>query len=138
MLVIEYGSLLLIRLTSIGEFITDISTCQDDSKEGADLTRSVVRTYVRQNPNDLYLLVKKASDDPANWPWSLREFILSHPPRGLGLTPRQTIVVGTRAKDFLQNEKNDVKTHAELLERVRKRAVKDSSGKKEKISTKQL
>lgn len=102
---------------------------QDDSKQGADLTRSVVKNYVRNNPNDLYILVKKASDDPANWPWSLREFILTAPPKGLGLTPRQTIVVGTRARDFLINEKNDVRSQADLLERVRKRAVRDPTGR---------
>lgn len=123
------------------------------------MTRSVVRAYVKNNPNDLYILVKKASDDPANWPWSLREFILAPSPKGktpnnsfncwavrwgesdcseseelpsakgafpagLGLSPAQTVVVGTRAKEFLCNEKSDVRTQAQLLERVRKRAVK--------------
>ncbi|KAL8438775.1 hypothetical protein Efla_004618 [Eimeria flavescens] len=106
----------------------DLPGIKDDSKAGAELTRSVVRSYVQSNPNDLYILVKKASDDPANWPWSLREFILSPGPKGLGLTPSQTVVVGTRAKEFLQNEKSDVKTQQQLLERVRKRAVKDSHG----------
>lgn len=106
----------------------DLPGIKDDSKEGAELTRSVVRTYVRNNPNDLYILVKKASDDPANWPWSLREFILSSPPRGLGLTARQTMVVGTRARDFLINEKNDVRSQLELLDRVQKRAVRDPTG----------
>eukprot|EP01071_Lankesteria_metandrocarpae_P008827 Lankesteria_metandrocarpae@DN5063_c0_g1_i1.p1 len=106
----------------------DLPGIKDDSKEGAEVTRNVVRHYVKNNPNDLYILVKKASDDPANWPWSLREFILSPHPRGLGLTPRQTIVVGTRAKDFVIGEKNDVKSQAQLYERVRKRTVKDSSG----------
>ncbi|EPT28439.1 arginyl-tRNA synthetase [Toxoplasma gondii ME49] len=106
----------------------DLPGVKDDSKAGATQTRSVVRTYVQNNPNDLYILVKKASDDPANWPWSLREFILSAPPKGLGLTPRQTVVVGTRAKEFLVNEKNDIRTQSQLLERVLKRAVKDSSG----------
>lgn len=106
----------------------DLPGIKDDSKAGAQLTRSVVRSYVQSNPNDLYILVKKASDDPANWPWSLREFILSPGPRGLGLTPGQTVVVGTRAREFLLNEKSDVKTQQQLLERVRKRAVKDSSG----------
>lgn len=60
----------------------DLPGIKDDSKDGAAQTRSVVRTYVQNNPNDLYILVKKASDDPANWPWSLREFILSAPPKG--------------------------------------------------------
>ncbi|PFH35717.1 arginyl-tRNA synthetase [Besnoitia besnoiti] len=106
----------------------DLPGIKDDSKAGATQTRSVVRTYVQNNPNDLYILVKKASDDPANWPWSLREFILSTPPKGLGLTPRQTVVVGTRAKDFLVNEKNDIRTQSQLLERVLKRAVKDATG----------
>ncbi|KAL8272427.1 hypothetical protein Esti_003717 [Eimeria stiedai] len=106
----------------------DLPGIKDDSKAGAELTRSVVRSYVQSNPNDLYILVKKASDDPANWPWSLREFILSPGPKGLGLTPAQTVVVGTRAKEFLQNEKSDVKTQQQLLDRVRKRAVKDSHG----------
>lgn len=106
----------------------DLPGIKDDSKSGAQLTRSVVRSYVQNNPNDLYILVKKASDDPANWPWSLREFILSPIPKGLGLTPSQTVVVGTRAREFLLNEKSDVKTQQQLLERVRKRAVKDASG----------
>eukprot|EP00922_Rhytidocystis_sp_ex-Travisia-forbesii_P017929 GHVS01026712.1.p1 GENE.GHVS01026712.1~~GHVS01026712.1.p1 ORF type:complete len:1160 (-),score=161.66 GHVS01026712.1:154-3252(-) len=105
----------------------DLPGIKDDSKSGAQLTRSVVRGYVQNNPNDLYILVKKASDDPANWPWSLREFILSPAPKGLGLTPKQTVVVGTRAKDFLANEKNDVRSQQQLLDRVRKRAVKDSN-----------
>ncbi|PHJ24853.1 arginyl-trna synthetase [Cystoisospora suis] len=106
----------------------DLPGIKDDSKAGALQTRSVVRTYVQNNPNDLYILVKKASDDPANWPWSLREFILSAPPTGLGLTPRQTVVVGTRAREFLTNERSDIRTQAQLLERVFKRAVKDSTG----------
>eukprot|EP00922_Rhytidocystis_sp_ex-Travisia-forbesii_P017932 GHVS01026715.1.p1 GENE.GHVS01026715.1~~GHVS01026715.1.p1 ORF type:complete len:1171 (-),score=194.93 GHVS01026715.1:154-3666(-) len=105
----------------------DLPGIKDDSKSGAELTRSVVRGYVQNNPNDLYILVKKASDDPANWPWSLREFILSPAPKGLGLTPKQTVVVGTRAKDFLANEKNDVRSQQQLLDRVQKRAVKDSN-----------
>ncbi|CEL99293.1 unnamed protein product [Vitrella brassicaformis CCMP3155] len=106
----------------------DLPGIKDDSKEGADLTRSVVRGYVRNNPNDLYVLVKKANDDPANWPWQLRDFIMMDPPRGLGLKGKQTIVVGTRAKEFLRNEKNDVKTQAELLDHVNKRAVTDPNG----------
>ncbi|XP_026193619.1 uncharacterized protein LOC34620765, partial [Cyclospora cayetanensis] len=106
----------------------DLPGIKDDSQMGAQQTRAVVRSYVQNNPNDLYILVKKASDDPANWPWSLREFILSPGPKGLGLTPSQTVVVGTRAREFLQNEKNDVKTQQQLLDRVRKRAVKDANG----------
>ncbi|CDJ43618.1 hypothetical protein ETH_00003125, partial [Eimeria tenella] len=106
----------------------DLPGLKEDSKQGAAATRAVVRSYVQHNPNDLYLLVKKASDDPANWPWTLREFILAPSPKGLGLSPSQTVVVGTRAREFLQNEKSDVKTQQQLLERVRKRAVKDASG----------
>lgn len=106
----------------------DLPGIKDDSKDGSELTRNVVRTYVRNNPNDLYILVKKASDDPANWPWTLREFILSPRPTGLGLTPRQTMVVGTRSKDFLIGEKNDIKTQAELVDRVSKRAIRDHNG----------
>ena len=64
----------------------DLPGIKDDSKAGAQLTRSVVRSYVQNNPNDLYILVKKASDDPANWPWSLREFILSPLPKGTNKT----------------------------------------------------
>lgn len=60
----------------------DLPGIKDDSKSGAEVTRSVVRAYVKNNPNDLYILVKKASDDPANWPWSLREFILAPSPKG--------------------------------------------------------
>eukprot|EP00919_Chromeraceae_sp_WS-2016_P044882 GHVR01107064.1.p1 GENE.GHVR01107064.1~~GHVR01107064.1.p1 ORF type:complete len:638 (+),score=198.73 GHVR01107064.1:66-1979(+) len=105
----------------------DLPGIKDDSKSGADLTRSVVRTYVRSNPNDLYMLVKKASDDPANWSWQLREFILTEPPKGLGLKPKQTIVVGTRALAFLEAEKNDVSTHTQLLKRVHDRTVSDSN-----------
>ncbi|KAF8817689.1 arginyl-tRna synthetase, partial [Cardiosporidium cionae] len=99
-----------------------------DSKAGASVTRSVVRNYVQSNPNDLYILVKKSSDDPANWPWSLKEFILSQYPKGLGLKKAQTVVCGTRAKEFIQNEKNDVKTQDQLLERVKKRCVSDFEG----------
>eukprot|EP01054_Gregarina_sp_Poly1_P010573 Gregarina_sp_Poly_1__10572@NODE_785_length_6296_cov_89_903676_g574_i0_p1_GENE_NODE_785_length_6296_cov_89_903676_g574_i0NODE_785_length_6296_cov_89_903676_g574_i0_p1_ORF_typecomplete_len671_score117_57Dynamin_N/PF00350_23/9_2e19Dynamin_N/PF00350_23/6e03Dynamin_N/PF00350_23/3_3e03MMR_HSR1/PF01926_23/1_4e05AIG1/PF04548_16/0_00046AAA_15/PF13175_6/0_0089FeoB_N/PF02421_18/63FeoB_N/PF02421_18/0_16Band_3_cyto/PF07565_13/0_033TSP_C/PF05735_12/0_045GTP_EFTU/PF00009_27/0_18Septin/PF00735_18/0_13Septin/PF0 len=106
----------------------DLPGIKDDSKEGAELTRTVVRNYVQNNPNDLYILVKKASDDPANWPYSLREFILSSQPSGLGLTTKQTMVVGTRAKDFLQAEMNDVRTLQELQQRVLKRAVRDHEG----------
>eukprot|EP01053_Blabericola_migrator_P000899 Blabericola_migrator_1__898@NODE_1220_length_5067_cov_124_045200_g299_i1_p1_GENE_NODE_1220_length_5067_cov_124_045200_g299_i1NODE_1220_length_5067_cov_124_045200_g299_i1_p1_ORF_typecomplete_len1161_score249_11Dynamin_N/PF00350_23/1_3e16Dynamin_N/PF00350_23/7_3e03Dynamin_N/PF00350_23/1_1e04MMR_HSR1/PF01926_23/6e05MSA2c/PF12238_8/0_0066AIG1/PF04548_16/0_036FeoB_N/PF02421_18/1_1e02FeoB_N/PF02421_18/0_46AAA_15/PF13175_6/1_9AAA_15/PF13175_6/2_8e02TniB/PF05621_11/0_26TniB/PF05621_11/7_5e03GTP_EFTU/PF0 len=107
----------------------DLPGIKDDSKEGAELTRTVVRTYVQNNPNDLYILVKKASDDPANWPYSLREFILSKKPQGLGLTPKQTIVVGTRALDFLKGERNDIRTLSQLKERVLKRAVCDHEGR---------
>ncbi|OEH79120.1 arginyl-tRNA synthetase [Cyclospora cayetanensis] len=85
----------------------DLPGIKDDSQMGAQQTRAVVRSYVQNNPNDLYILVKKAS---------------------LGLTPSQTVVVGTRAREFLQNEKNDVKTQQQLLDRVRKRAVKDANG----------
>lgn len=106
----------------------DLPGIKDDSKEGAELTRNVVRTYVQNNPNDLYILVKKASDDPANWPYTLREFILSAQPKGLGLKPKQTVVVGTRARDFLRGETNDVRKLSELEQRVRKRAVKDHEG----------
>ncbi|BAM39148.1 conserved hypothetical protein [Theileria orientalis strain Shintoku] len=106
----------------------DLPGIKDDSKVGAELTRSVVRNYVSNNPNDLYILVKKASDDPSNWPWSLKEFITSSAPAGLGLTPQQTMVVGTRAKEFLLNEKTDIKTYEELVERVYKRGVVDSKG----------
>ncbi|XP_954126.1 uncharacterized protein TA02920 [Theileria annulata] len=106
----------------------DLPGIKDDSKVGAELTRNVVRNYVSNNPNDLYILVKKASDDPSNWPWSLKEFITSSAPAGLGLTPQQTMVVGTRAKEFLINEKTDIKTHEELIERVYKRGVIDSKG----------
>ncbi|KAH0479248.1 MAG: hypothetical protein KVP17_000372 [Porospora cf. gigantea B] len=106
----------------------DLPGIKDDSKDGAEVTRNVVRTYVSNNPNDLYILVKKASDDPANWPWSLREFIISPAPVGLGLSPKQTLVVGTRARDFLTAEKNDIKTQDELVLRVRNRAVKDQYG----------
>eukprot|EP01056_Protomagalhaensia_sp_Gyna25_P005253 Protomagalhaensia_sp_Gyna_25__5252@NODE_642_length_2927_cov_11_673476_g441_i1_p1_GENE_NODE_642_length_2927_cov_11_673476_g441_i1NODE_642_length_2927_cov_11_673476_g441_i1_p1_ORF_typecomplete_len961_score203_64Dynamin_N/PF00350_23/1_8e13MMR_HSR1/PF01926_23/0_0054DASH_Duo1/PF08651_10/6_1e03DASH_Duo1/PF08651_10/2_7e03DASH_Duo1/PF08651_10/0_72T2SSM_b/PF10741_9/1_4e04T2SSM_b/PF10741_9/0_53_NODE_642_length_2927_cov_11_673476_g441_i11712885 len=106
----------------------DLPGIKDDSKEGAELTRDVVRTYVRNNPNDLYILVKKASDDPANWPYTLREFILSAKPKGLGLTPKQTVVVGTRALDFLKAERNDVRSLNELRERVNNRAVRDHEG----------
>jgi hypothetical protein len=76
-------------------------------------------------------MVKKSNDDPANWPWSMREFILCAPPKGLGLVPSQTIVVGTRAKEFLMNEKTDVRTAKELLGRVKKRGITDSAGKNE-------
>uniref|UniRef100_A0A0G4HF37 Dynamin N-terminal domain-containing protein n=1 Tax=Chromera velia CCMP2878 TaxID=1169474 RepID=A0A0G4HF37_9ALVE len=106
----------------------DLPGLKDDSKEGAELTRSVVRSYVKNNPYDLYMLVKKASDDPANWPWQLREFILKEHPRGLGLKPKQTLVVGTRALNFIEGEKNDVSTQADLMKRVTQRAVLDASG----------
>ncbi|EKX73696.1 conserved hypothetical protein [Theileria equi strain WA] len=106
----------------------DLPGIKDDSKAGAELTRSVVRNYVSNNPNDLYILVKKASDDPSNWPWSLKEFITASAPAGLGLTPQQTMVVGTRAKEFLINEKTDIKTQEQLMERVYKRGVVDSKG----------
>ncbi|CTQ40818.1 hypothetical protein BMR1_03g01095 [Babesia microti strain RI] len=106
----------------------DLPGIKDDSKAGSEITRSVVRHYVTSNPNDLYILVKKASDDPANWPWSIREFILSEKPQGLGLSSKQTLVVGTRAKEFISNEKSDVKTQKELMERVKKRMVPDSKG----------
>eukprot|EP00388_Colpodella_angusta_P014828 GDKJ01036950.1.p1 GENE.GDKJ01036950.1~~GDKJ01036950.1.p1 ORF type:complete len:1171 (-),score=297.26 GDKJ01036950.1:64-3576(-) len=112
----------------VSALFVDLPGIKDDSKEGADLTRSVVRNYVRSNPHDLYVLVKKASDDPANWPYQLRDFILKDPPKGLGLKARQTMVVGTRALDFLKGEKNDVGTHSQLLKRVKDRAVPDPSG----------
>lgn len=61
------------------------------------MTRQVVGEYVRNHPHDIYILVKKSSDDPANWPFSLREFITKQVhEQGLGLTQKQTIVVGTR------------------------------------------
>eukprot|EP01054_Gregarina_sp_Poly1_P001123 Gregarina_sp_Poly_1__1122@NODE_1275_length_4520_cov_99_199192_g865_i0_p3_GENE_NODE_1275_length_4520_cov_99_199192_g865_i0NODE_1275_length_4520_cov_99_199192_g865_i0_p3_ORF_typecomplete_len116_score18_36Dynamin_N/PF00350_23/0_0011_NODE_1275_length_4520_cov_99_199192_g865_i025112858 len=63
--------------------LADLPRIEDDSKEGAGLTRTVVGNCVQNNPNDLYILVKKASDDPANWPYSLREFIYHHNPLDL-------------------------------------------------------
>lgn len=112
----------------VSALFVDLPGIKDDSKEGADLTRSVVRSYVRNNPHDLYVLVKKASDDPANWPYQLRDFILKDPPKGLGLKARQTMVVGSRALDFIRGERNDVGTHSQLLKRVKDRAVPDPSG----------
>lgn len=69
-------------VSGVHAVFVDLPGIKDDSKAGAQLTRSVVRSYVQNNPNDLYILVKKASDDPANWPWSLREFILAPAPKG--------------------------------------------------------
>ncbi|GFE54186.1 arginyl-tRNA synthetase, putative [Babesia ovis] len=112
----------------LNAIFVDLPGIKDDSKMGAEFTRNVVRNYVKNNPNDLYILVKKSSDDPANWPWSLREFITTAPPTGLGLSPHQTVVVGTRARDFLINEKTDIRTAEQLLERVLKRSVIDSRG----------
>ncbi|KAK1936193.1 hypothetical protein X943_001954 [Babesia divergens] len=112
----------------VNAIFVDLPGIKDDSKAGAEFTRSVVRNYVKNNPNDLYILVKKSSDDPANWPWSLREFITTSPPTGLGLSPHQTVVVGTRAREFLINEKTDIRTVDQLLERVMKRSVFDSKG----------
>ncbi|KAK2195702.1 bifunctional Dynamin [Babesia duncani] len=113
---------------AITAIFVDLPGIKDDSKSGAEFTRRVVRNYVSNNPNDLYLLVKKSSDDPANWPWSLREFITAAAPNGLGLSPQQTMVVGTRAREFLINEKTDIRTQDQLYERVHKRAVLDSKG----------
>ena len=56
---------------------------------------------------------------------------------GLGLSPSQTVVVGTRAREFLQNEKSDVKTQQQLLDRVRKRAVKVSKQQQQQQQQKQ-
>eukprot|EP00915_Cephaloidophora_sp_WS-2016_P007740 GHVH01010657.1.p1 GENE.GHVH01010657.1~~GHVH01010657.1.p1 ORF type:complete len:1112 (+),score=193.40 GHVH01010657.1:194-3529(+) len=106
----------------------DLPGIKDDSKDGAETTRAVVRNYVQNNPNDLYILVKKASDDPANWPWSLREFILTTPPGGLGLAKTQTIVVGTRALEFLSNERNELDSLEALKSRVDARSIHDSAG----------
>ncbi|ORM39391.1 uncharacterized protein BXIN_3005 [Babesia sp. Xinjiang] len=112
----------------LNAIFVDLPGIKDDSKMGAEFTRDVVRNYVQNNPNDLYILVKKSSDDPANWPWSLKEFITTAPPTGLGLSPHQTVVVGTRAKEFLINEKTDIRTAEQLIERVMKRGVIDSKG----------
>ncbi|GBE60348.1 arginyl-tRNA synthetase, putative [Babesia ovata] len=112
----------------VNAIFVDLPGIKDDSKTGAEFTRNVVRNYVKNNPNDLYLLVKKSSDDPANWPWSLKEFITTAPPTGLGLSPHQTIVVGTRAREFLINEKTDIRTVEQLMDRVLKRTITDSKG----------
>ncbi|KAK1443393.1 hypothetical protein BgAZ_202690 [Babesia gibsoni] len=112
----------------VNAIFVDLPGIKDDSKAGAEFTRNVVKNYVKNNPNDLYILVKKSSDDPANWPWSLREFITTSPPTGLGLSPHQTVVVGTRAREFLINEKTDIRTVDQLLDRVLKRTVLDSKG----------
>ncbi|CRH02613.1 conserved Plasmodium protein, unknown function [Plasmodium relictum] len=105
----------------------DLPGIKDDSKTGSELTRKIVRNYVQNFPNDIYILVKKASDDPANWPYHLREFILRPRPLGLGLQPKQCIVVGTRALEFLNNEINNIKTLSELYERVKKRSIMDNN-----------
>lgn len=106
----------------------DLPGIKIDSKDESDLTRDVVKEYVRNNPNDLYILVKKASDDPANWSYDLKEFILGDRDEGgLGLTRRQTMVVGTRSVEFLKGEMNDIRTYRELRERVNQRTIKDSA-----------
>ncbi|SOV79269.1 conserved Plasmodium protein, unknown function [Plasmodium sp. gorilla clade G3] len=105
----------------------DLPGIKDDSKAGSELTRKIVRNYVQNFPNDIYILVKKASDDPANWPYNLREFILKPRPLGLGLQPKQCIVVGTRALEFLNNELTNIKTLSELYERVKKRSITDNN-----------
>ncbi|GIX62800.1 arginyl-tRNA synthetase [Babesia caballi] len=114
--------------SGVNAIFVDLPGIKDDSKSGAEFTRNVVRNYVQNNPNDLYILVKKSSDDPANWPWSLKEFITTAPPTGLGLSPHQTVVVGTRAREFLLNEKTDIRTAEKLMERVLKRSITDSKG----------
>ncbi|EWC75410.1 hypothetical protein C923_03901 [Plasmodium falciparum UGT5.1] len=46
---------------------------------------------------------------------------------GLGLQPKQCIVVGTRALEFLNNELTNIKTLSELHERVKKRSITDNN-----------
>ncbi|SCO75437.1 conserved Plasmodium protein, unknown function [Plasmodium vivax] len=103
----------------------DLPGIKDDSKSGSELTRKIVRNYVQNFPNDIYILVKKASDDPANWPYHLREFFMKPKPMGLGLQNKQCIVVGTRALEFLNNELSTIKTLTELHDRVKKRGITD-------------
>ncbi|ANQ10779.1 Uncharacterized protein PCOAH_00055070 [Plasmodium coatneyi] len=103
----------------------DLPGIKDDSKAGSELTRKIVRNYVQNFPNDIYILVKKASDDPANWPYHLREFFMKPKPVGLGLQNKQCIVVGTRALEFLNNELSTIKTLTELHDRVKKRGITD-------------
>eukprot|EP00366_Plasmodium_knowlesi_P004762 XP_002262260.1 [Plasmodium knowlesi strain H] len=103
----------------------DLPGIKDDSKAGSELTRKIVRNYVQNFPNDIYILVKKASDDPANWPYHLREFFMKPKPMGLGLQNKQCIVVGTRALEFLNNELSTIKTLTELYDRVKKRGIMD-------------
>ncbi|KJP87219.1 hypothetical protein AK88_03136 [Plasmodium fragile] len=103
----------------------DLPGIKDDSKAGSELTRKIVRNYVQNFPNDIYILVKKASDDPANWPYHLREFFMKPKPMGLGLQNKQCIVVGTRALEFLNNELSTIKTLTELHDRVKKRGITD-------------
>ncbi|VWU52233.1 conserved protein, unknown function, partial [Hepatocystis sp. ex Piliocolobus tephrosceles] len=105
----------------------DLPGIKDDSKAGSELTRKIVRNYVQNFPNDIYILVKKASDDPANWPYNLREFIMKPKPIGLGLQTKQCIVVGTRALEFLNNELSTIKTLSELYNRVKKRGINDNN-----------
>ncbi|SCP03474.1 conserved Plasmodium protein, unknown function [Plasmodium malariae] len=105
----------------------DLPGIKDDSKAGSELTRKIVRNYVQNFPNDIYILVKKASDDPANWPYHLREFIMKPKPLGLGLQTKQCIVVGTRALEFLNNELSTIKTLTELYDRVKKRGIMDNN-----------
>ncbi|VEV59119.1 conserved Plasmodium protein, unknown function [Plasmodium vinckei vinckei] len=105
----------------------DLPGIKDDSKAGSELTRKIVRNYVQNFPNDIYILVKKASDDPANWPYHLKEFFMKPKPLGLGLQNKQCIVVGTRALEFLNNELSTIKTLTELHDRVKKRGITDNN-----------
>lgn len=104
---------------SVEMIIVDLPGLKEDTKEGARLSRKIVQEYVSNHPNDIYILVKRSIDDPANWSWKQRQFLLEE----LGLGSEQTIVVGTRALEYLREEVKEVAGGRDLLERIQKREL---------------
>lgn len=111
---------------AIEMIIVDLPGLKEDTKEGSKITQKIVYEYVKNHPNDIYILVKRSIDDPANWSWRQKSFLLEE----LGLGKEQAIVVGTRALEYLQEEVKEISNGKQLLERIKKRELNsgDASG----------
>ncbi|OII76931.1 hypothetical protein cand_022740 [Cryptosporidium andersoni] len=104
---------------SVNMILVDLPGLKENTREGAALTQQIVREYVNKHPNDIYILVKRSLDDPANWSWKQKEFILND----LGLGCDQTITVGTKGLEYATEEIKEVSTADELIERIEKRKI---------------
>ncbi|KAK9170883.1 Dynamin family protein [Cryptosporidium meleagridis] len=111
---------------AIEMIIVDLPGLKEDT-DGSKITQKILYDeYVRNHPNDIYILVQRLNDNPANWSWKQKPFLLEE----LGLGKEQAIVVGTRALEYLQKEVKEISNGKQLLERIIKRGPSsgDESG----------
>ncbi|KAH8582109.1 dynamin like TRAFAC class GTpase domain [Cryptosporidium sp. chipmunk genotype I] len=91
--------------------IVDLPGLKEDTNQGSKMTQKIVQEY-------------RSIDDPTNWSWRQKLFLFEE----LRLRKEQTIVVGTRALEFLQQEVEEISNGDELLERIKKRELSSTYG----------